>query len=74
MQPGSRPFRAVFAAVAALARAEELPGSDVETSLAPGRAYVRRVRGHSPWLLYRLDAQHIYITTVRDESPLPIEE
>jgi hypothetical protein len=42
--PARPGFRAVFATVAALANADELPGpGDDETTFGPGRAFVRRV-------------------------------
>jgi hypothetical protein len=54
--PCSVGFRAVFATVAALANADELPGAgDEETKFGPGRAFVRRVSGRNVWILYRFD-------------------
>jgi hypothetical protein len=58
-KPGSPGFRAVFATVAALVDADELPGpGDDETTFAPGRAFVRRVIGRNIGILYRFDDEH----------------
>lgn len=75
LPPGSPGFRAVFATVASLANAYELPGSaDDETTFAPGRAFVRRVAGRNIWILYRFDADHVFALSTRDEPPVPIDE
>jgi hypothetical protein len=67
---GSQRWRAVFAAIGALAAADELPGQiDFDTGFAPGRAYVRRVPGYSVWILYRFDDAHVSILQARDEEP-----
>ena len=51
LPPGSPGFRAVFATVAALADAKELPAvGDDETKFGPGRAFVRRVSGRNVWI------------------------
>jgi len=49
--------KATRATIAALAQEDHLPGvGDDATRFAPGRAFVRRVRGHNVWLFYRFDA------------------
>jgi hypothetical protein len=61
LPPGSPGFRAVFATVAALAHAAELPtASDDKTILGPVRAFVRRVSGRDIWILYRFDQDHVF--------------
>ena len=73
--PGSPGFRAVFATVAALAKADELPGAgDDETMFAPGRAFVRRVSGRNVWVLYRFDDEHVFALTTRGAPPVPIDD
>jgi hypothetical protein len=73
LSPGSPGFRAVFATVAALASADELPGpGDDETTFGVGRAFVRRVGGRNVWLLFRFDEQRVFALTVRDQPPVPI--
>ena len=53
LPPGSPGFRAVFAMVATLAKADELAGpGDDETTFGVGRAFVRRVSGRNVWILY----------------------
>jgi hypothetical protein len=74
LAPGSLGFRAVFATVAALADANELPGpADDETTFAPGRAFVRRVGGRNVWILYRFDDAHLFALTTRGTPPVPVE-
>lgn len=74
LPPGSPGFRAVFAAVAALADAAELPGvGDDETTFGPGRAFVRRVSGRNVWILYRFDDDHMFALTTRGEPPVPMD-
>jgi hypothetical protein len=74
LQPGSPAFRAVFATVAALASAGELPGAgDDETAFGPGRAFVRRVTGRNVWILYRFDDAHVFAMTTRGQPPMPID-
>lgn len=73
--PGSPGFRAVFATVAALADANELPGpGDGETTFAPGRAFVRRVGGRNIWLFYRFDDTHLFALTTRGVPPIPVDD
>jgi hypothetical protein len=73
LSPGSAGFRAVFAAVAGLADANELPGpGDDETAFTPGRAFVRRVGGRNIWILYRFDDDHVFALTTRGVPPVPI--
>ena len=75
VEPKSPAYRAVFAAVAALSSAEQLPGvADDETRFSPTKAYVRRVTGHNVWLLYRFDDDHVYLLTTRGEPPIPIDD
>jgi hypothetical protein len=63
----------VFALVAALASADELPGpGDDETTFGVGRAFVRRVSGRNVWVLYRFDERRVFALTVRDQPPVPI--
>jgi hypothetical protein len=72
---GSVAYRAVFAAIASLSNANDLPAAaDVETSFSPGRAYVRRVAGHNVWLLYRFDDHRLFVMTARGEPPLPADD
>jgi hypothetical protein len=60
--------------LAALSNADTLPGPvDFETSLHPGRAYVRRVPGQNLWILYRFDETHLDVLTVRAEPPVPAD-
>lgn len=74
LPPGSPGFREVFATVAALADAAELPGaSDDETMFGPGRAFVRRVGGRNVWMLYRFDEDHVFAMTARGEPPVPAD-
>jgi hypothetical protein len=71
---GSAAYRALSAAISALA-AGDLPGAgDFETFFSPGRAHVRRVLGHNLWLLYRFDGKHVFIMTARGDPPVPIDE
>jgi hypothetical protein len=64
----------VFAEVAALADADELPGGgDDVTTFGPGRAFVRRVSGRNVWILYRFDDAHMYALTTRGEPPVPVD-
>jgi len=72
LQSGSPGFRAVFATVAALADADELPGAgDDETKFGPGRAFVRRVPGRNVRILYRFDDDHVFAMTTRGTPPVP---
>ena len=65
----------MFATVNALGDADVLPGpGDYETRFAPGRAHVRRVPGQNIWLLYRFDADHLFVMTARKEPPVPLDE
>jgi hypothetical protein len=74
LSPGSAGFRAVFATVAALADADELPGvADDETRFGPGRAFVRRVSGRNVWILYQFDEDHVFAITTRGEPPVPVD-
>lgn len=71
---GSPTQRSVLATVRALADADALPGrADFETTFAPGRAHVRRVSGQNLWVLYRFDASHVDVITVRSEPPVPLD-
>ncbi len=71
---GSPAFRAVSAALRALATSD-LPGpGDYETSFSPGSAYVRRVAGQNIWLLYRFDDVHVFLLTARREPPVPSDQ
>jgi len=73
-RPGTPSYRAVFATVAALADAVDLPGiADDETTFAPGRAFVRRVVGHNAWILYRFDSVHVFVLTARGQPPVPAD-
>jgi hypothetical protein len=75
LAPGTPGFRAVFAAVAALAAADELPGpGDDETTFGPGRAFVRRVSARNVWILYRFDDDHVFVMTTRGAPPVPISD
>lgn len=74
LPPGSPGFRAVFATVAALADARELPGvADDETRFGPGHAFVRRVARRNVWILYRFDDDHLFAMTTRGEPPEPAD-
>lgn len=69
LPPGSPGFRAVLAAVAALAEEGDLPGvGDDETRFGPGRAFVRRVGGRNVWILYRFDDDHVFDDNARGAS------
>jgi len=75
VHPGSAAFRAVMAAIAALAKTDTLPGpADHETGFSPGRAHVRRVQGHNLWLLYRFDADYVFVMTARSQPPVPTDD
>ena len=75
MSFGSQRSRAVFAAIGALAAADELPDQiDFETGFAPGRAYVRKVPGYGVWILYRFDEAHVSILQARDQEPARFDE
>src|SRR5688572_15000736 len=41
---------------------------------APGRAHVRRAPGQNIGLLYRFDADHVFVITARAEPPVPLDE
>jgi hypothetical protein len=70
---GSPAYRALTAAMRALA-STNVPGpGDYETSFAPARAHVRRVSGQNVWLLYRFDEQHLFMLTARGQPPVPAE-
>lgn len=71
---GSAAYRAVTAAMRALASSELPGGGDYETSFSPGRAHVRRVTGRNLWILYRFDAEHVFIMTARNQPPVPADE
>ena len=74
VQAGSSAYRATSATLRALA-SFDLPGvADVETSFAPGRAFVRRVPGQNLWLLYRFDDDHVFVLTARGQPPVPADE
>ena len=65
----------MFATVAALANADELPGpGDDETTFGVGRAFVRRVGGRNVWILYRFDDERMYAMTARGEPPIPVTD
>ena len=65
----------MFATVAALAEADELPGlGDDETSFGPGRAFVRRVSGRNVWIFYRFDDARVFAMTARAQPPVPIDD
>jgi hypothetical protein len=73
VRTGSPVYRAVTAAMRALA-SSQVPGpGDYETSFAPTRAQVRRVTGQNVWLLYRFDERHLFILTARGQPPVPTE-
>jgi hypothetical protein len=64
----------VFATVAKLADAVELPGArDDETTFGPGRAFVRRMSDRNVWILYRFDDNHVYAMTTRGQPPVPAD-
>lgn len=68
-----RNVRAASAELRSLA-AGNLPGAgDFETSFSPGRAHVRRVGGYNIWVLYRFDAEHVFVLTARSEPPVPLD-
>jgi len=72
---GAPGYRAVFATLAVLADAEELPGpADHETRFGIGRVHVRRVGGRNVWILYKFDDVHLFAVTARGEPPVPFEE
>jgi hypothetical protein len=74
LAPGSAGLRRVLATISAIADADVLPGPiDFETEFAPGRAHARRVSGQNLWVLFRFDAAHVDVLTVRSEPPVPAE-
>jgi len=74
LAPGSSAHRSVLAAVRTIADADVLPGpADFETTFAPGRAQARRVSGQNLWVLYRFDATHVDVLTVRNDPPIPAD-
>ena len=74
MQPGSPGFRAVFATLATLADAEDLPGlGDDVTQFGVGRAFGRRVSGRNVWILYQFDDRHLFAITTRGTPPVPAD-
>jgi len=75
VRPSTAPYRGVFTAIGALGAVEALPGmGDYETRFTPGRAHVRRVPGQNVWLLYRFDADHVFVITARAQPPVPLDE
>lgn len=71
IKAGSPAYRAVSAAMRALATGT-LPGAgDFGTAFAPAHAHVRRVSGANVWLLYRFDDAHVFLLTARGEPPVP---
>lgn len=73
VRAGAPAYRAVTAAMRALA-SSHVPGpGDYETVFAPAHAHVRRVTGQNVWLLYRFDEQHLFILTARGQPPVPAE-
>ena len=63
---GSVRSRAIGSTVTALTNPVTLPGpGDYETAFHPGRAHVRRVQGQNLWILYRFDAVHVEVLTIR---------
>lgn len=74
VRTGSPAYRAVSAAMRALATSE-LPGpGDFETAFAPTNAHVRRVAGFNVWLLYRFDDSHLFLLTARGQPPVPKDQ
>jgi hypothetical protein len=68
-------YRAVFAAIGEVAKADRLPGvADGETSFAPTRAFARRVTGQNVWILDRFDDEHAYVMTAGGEPPVPLDD
>ena len=66
---------ALGATIAALTRTDALPApTDFETLFHPGHASVRRVAGHNLWILYRFDAAHVDVLTLREAPPVPTDE
>jgi hypothetical protein len=75
VHPKTPAYRAVFSMIDALSNAASLPGvADVQTKFAPGRAFVRRVTGQNVWLLYRFDAEQLFVLTARAEPPVPVDD
>jgi hypothetical protein len=73
--PRSPAYRAVFATLAVLADAEELPGpADHETRFGVGHLHVRRVGGLNVWILYNFDDAHVFAVTTRGEPPVPLAD
>lgn len=71
---GSPAYRAVSASMRALV-SSSLPGAgDFEIEFAPAKAFVRRVKGHNVWLVYRFDDNHVFLMTARGEPPVPVDE
>jgi len=74
VRPGTKEYRAVFAAIGAM-EAATLPGAaDQETAFSPGRAFVRRVLGQNIWIVFRFDEDHLFVLTARSQPPVPLDE
>ncbi|HEU5074350.1 MAG TPA: hypothetical protein VFU02_09260 [Polyangiaceae bacterium] len=70
-RPNTAPHRAVFAAVGALGDAEALPGlDDTRHASLRGGHMCAGVPGQNVWLLYRFDADHVFVITARAQPPV----
>ena len=69
--PGSPAARAVASTIAALARADGLPGPDDHETIIPptDEAFVRRVPNHNLWILYRFDAVYVRFVGIMKRPP-----
>ncbi len=71
LAPASPGARGLAATIAALSRAEGLPGpDDYETIIPPTEeAFVRRVPNQNLWVLFRFDASEVRIIGVVKQPP-----
>jgi hypothetical protein len=73
VRAGSPGYRAVSAALRALASSPLPGGGDYQTRFSPGTVHVRRVQGHNVWLLYRFDDAYVFVMSARSQPPVPLD-
>ena len=72
---GSSRQRTVMLEARAIAERGDLPGpSDYETRYGAGSAHVRRVPRENVWILYRFDAERVYVMQVEGTPPVPLDD
>jgi hypothetical protein len=49
------------------------PG-DYVTRYGTGQAYVRRVLRQNVWIIYRFDAERVYVMRAEGMPPVPVDE